>query len=156
MNLKFQIELLYMVRRKMLGIMDELSEAQLLNIPRGCKNNILWNIGHCVSSQQGLLYERSGLPMRIAQSFRNEFKKDTSPVSWSETPSVQEVKDSLIPTVKALEEDVEQGLFINYQPYMTSAGISLNSFEEGLYYSNYHEGQHLGSILIMKNVLNGE
>lgn len=34
---------------------DDLSEAQLLEVPEGAGNNVLWNVGHIVLSNDRLL-----------------------------------------------------------------------------------------------------
>src|SRR5690606_33434819 len=52
----FQLSLLETTRRKALEIAGGLTPEQLLAVPKGFHNNILWNLGHLVASQQVLCY----------------------------------------------------------------------------------------------------
>ena len=43
---------------------------QLNKIPEGFSNNLIWNIGHIVVSQQGLIYRLSGLPVNVTKNIK--------------------------------------------------------------------------------------
>ena len=93
MHTDFELTLLYTNRAKLKEIMDQLSEEKLLHIPHGFNNNILWQIGHCVVSQQRLMSLRSGLAMYISESDNNNFNIGSSPKSWIGLPDIQEIKN---------------------------------------------------------------
>ena len=57
------------IREILLKILESHSLEQLNKIPQGFNNNIIWNIGHCVSSQQVLVYKLSGLPTMVSEEF---------------------------------------------------------------------------------------
>ena len=46
------------------NFLDNYSLEQLNTIPSGMSNNLIWNLGHVVVSQQKLVYALSGLPMQ--------------------------------------------------------------------------------------------
>ena len=153
MNYQFHIDHLYVIRKKLLEILNTIPMEKLLAIPAGCNNNMLWQIGHCVVSQQRLMYTMSGLPMNISDSLFENFKIGTSPKNWTVTPDVEVVKAILLSTVDKLKSDIEAGVFKQYKAYKTSSGLELNSLLDAFVYSNYHEGVHIGNLEIFKRIL---
>ena len=49
---------------------------QLNKIPEGFSNNLIWNIGHIVVSQQGLIYRLSGLPVNVSDEMTEKYKNE--------------------------------------------------------------------------------
>ena len=45
-------------RLKLLAYLEKATPEQLALIPEGFHNNVLWNIAHCVVTQQLLCYEK--------------------------------------------------------------------------------------------------
>jgi hypothetical protein len=145
-----EFEILKVTRQNMLNIVNSLSSEQLVKIPSGFKNNILWNVGHCVSASQGLCYGISGLPLMISDEFRNMFKKGSGPSEWTTSPDIENIKEILITSVDTLEEDYKKGVFKKYGEYPTSYGYTLKSIEDAISFNNVHEGLHLGVIMSLK------
>ena len=52
---------------------------QLNKIPEGFSNNLIWNIGHIVVSQQGLIYRLSGLPVNVSDEMTEKYKNGSCP-----------------------------------------------------------------------------
>lgn len=146
----FAFEVLKTTRNNCLKNIENLSDEQLLVIPQGHNNNILWNLGHIVSAQQGLCYGRAGLPMNISPDFIAFFRKGSAPSAWENSPSVKEVKELLISTADKLEQDYKAGLFQSYNEYPTSYGVTLKSIEDAIAFNNVHEGLHLGVIMALR------
>jgi len=67
MNEAFRI--LETSRALYLKLLENYSLAQLNTIPEGFSNNLIWNAGHVIASQQKLIYALSGLPMKISDAF---------------------------------------------------------------------------------------
>jgi hypothetical protein len=153
MNPKFEFEVLKAIRNKFLKLMDEHTESQLLTVPVGFNNNILWQIGHSVVSHQRLLYLRSGLGMNVSETYMNNFKIGTSPAIWTKDISVLEVKDSLFSTIYQFQKDWEEGIFVNYEVVQTSLGVSLNNAKEAFTFSNVHEAIHFGNAFAISKVV---
>ncbi len=57
--------------------LEELSLAQLNAIPKGFNNNIIWNIGHSIVTEQILVYKLSGLKPNVSDALIEKYKKAT-------------------------------------------------------------------------------
>jgi hypothetical protein len=150
---EFQLALLESTRNRMLACTESLNNEQLHRIPPSFHNNILWNLGHALVSQQILCYERSGLPPRIPVYFLPLFRKGTNPTQWKGSIDVAEVRSWLIESVPLLREDIRNNIFRDYAPYETSLGIVLPGFAEALAYAVAHETQHLGVIQTLRKLV---
>lgn len=147
MDLSNSIKMLKTERQLILRGIENLSDEQLLKIPEGSKNNILWNLGHIIVTQQVLHYTLSRLEMRIPKELASIFRTGTSPSVWKETPNISEIKSLLLELPDKLLEDFNNGLFKEFRPYKTSTGVQLNSFEDAITFNHFHEGTHTGIIL---------
>ena len=56
-------------RKLHLEFLEKYTLEQLNKIPDGFKNNLIWNVGHIITTQQGLIYRLSGLPVMISKEF---------------------------------------------------------------------------------------
>jgi hypothetical protein len=146
MNTDFELRLLENSRNRILKIMETLPDAKLLTVPAGFNSNPLWQIGHCVASQQRLMYMKSGLPMRISEAYAENFKNGSSPKTWATTPDIQEIKNSILSTVSQLREDLENGIFKQYESFTTGMGFTVSNHLEALSYANFHEAEHTGNL----------
>ena len=152
-NGRFECEILRASRTRLLHLIEITNYEILFKIPEGFNNNILWQIGHCITSQQRHMYMRSGLPMYISKEFMESFKIGSSPRSWKVIPDVKEVKHFLIDTVNQLDTDLESGLFVNYEPFELPMGFQLKNAIEALQAANYHEAEHSGKIFTYLKLL---
>lgn len=134
---------------------DGLSDEALLDIPDRHRNNILWNIGHLIVSQQRLCYSLSGLDMYIPESMVPGFMPGTSPADWSETPDIGQIKSFLVELPERFAEDVAAGIFQEYKGYTTSTGFELITFKDGVAFNQFHEGVHVGVVLGLKKYVSG-
>ena len=60
-NERFECEILRYSRTRLLHLMETIDYEILFKIPEGFNNNIIWEIGHCITSQQRHMYMCSGL-----------------------------------------------------------------------------------------------
>ena len=144
------------VRRQMAGLMKSLSQEQMLFIPDGFDNNIAWNFGHIVYTQESIIYRLADAPTVTNDTHRALFSMGTSPADWQETPDLTEVRELLKQTGMKLRSDYEAGLFTNFREYKTSTGFSVANVEQAIAFVNFHEGLHLGTILSIRNFLNSK
>lgn len=135
------------------GQLDGLSEAQMLTIPDGFRNHILWNVGHVVVSEQILLYRLSGLPLHVSDEMVARFARGSSPQEWTTTPDVGEVLDLLTALPERLREDVAAGRFETFKPYQTTTGPNLATFADALAFTLFHEGLHTGVVSAMRRLV---
>ncbi len=118
---------------------------QLNTIPEGFKNNIIWNIGHVVVTQQLLAYKLSGLSMMITDEMVSKYQKGSAPQENVTQEEVDAIKSLLFTTITKTQEDLENGLFQNYMEYTVStANFTLKSIEDAMQFNNFHEGIHNG------------
>lgn len=146
---------LEVIRKNALRFVEGLTDEQLHKIPAGFNNNLIWQLGHIVSSGQGLSYRLSGLPQGIPSHYGPMFGKDSSPLKWDDPQQINipEIKELLLSTIEQTRTDVQAGIFKEYTTYPTSFGVTLHSFEESLVFRNAHEGLHLGSIMALKKLV---
>jgi len=140
---------LLQTRKNILSLYD-MHEEKAFNIPKGFKNNLYWNLAHCIATQQILCYQLSSNTMRVKNEFVEKYKKGTIPTS--EVVSARDVsktKEMLFSTLGQLEEDYQLGLFSSFSTYSTSYGLNLNSFEDAIEFNNIHEALHLGYMMAM-------
>ncbi|SHL28410.1 DinB family protein [Flavobacterium saccharophilum] len=148
MNSVFEVQ--KTIREILLKILDGHSLEQLNKIPAGFSNNLIWNIAHCVSTQQVLVYKLSGLPMKVSEEFINKYKKGTKPEGDVSQAEVDEVRALLSSTLDQVQKDFADGIFQNYTEYTTSMGYTLRNIDGALEFNNYHEGIHTGIVMSIR------
>ena len=152
--------LLEHTRHSMLKTLDEFNEEQLYKIPDGFGNNILWNFGHLVVSQQFLTYDLAGLPMNLKQNVSDDWKErfieGSSPRNWQGKIDIEALREASLSLVAQTQDDWQNGLFENIDysktqfPYKTSFADKLHTVTDALHYNNYHEGVHYGTIRALR------
>ena len=142
MNSVFEVQ--KTIREILLKILDNHSLEQLNKIPTGFSNNLIWNIAHCVSTQQLLVYKLSGLPMTVSEEFINKYRKETKPEGDVSQAEVDEIRTLLLTTLEQVQKDYADGIFQTYTEYTTSMGYTLKNINGALDFNNYHEGIHTG------------
>lgn len=152
-EMRFQCDILRASRNRLLQIVEVHNHEILYTIPEGFNNNIIWQIGHCITSLQRHMYMRSGLSMHISDNFMETFKIGTSPNSWKNIPDINEVKHLLLDTVDRLELDLKSGIFVYYKPFALPIGIHINDHLHALQAAIYHEAEHSGIILTYLKLL---
>ncbi|MDO9038439.1 MAG: DinB family protein [Lutibacter sp.] len=146
-------DILIKTRQLILNITENLSMEQLNKIPQGFKNNIAWNIAHLTVTQQLLCYKLSGLNCLVSEEMIAKFQKGTAPNHPISKVAFEAIKLQFLQLPLQLEDDYNKGIFKNYNEYLTSVDITLNTVEDGIVFNTYHEGIHLGIMLqLMKFV----
>ncbi|MCB0637543.1 MAG: DinB family protein [Lewinella sp.] len=140
-------------RRNMEAVLRRFSQEQLNKIPKGFKNNLAWNFGHVIVTEQLLTYGRVGLPAPIAPGMITKFRRGTVP---KETYRLQIIEEWYELAQKALIQtrlDYEEGKFTDFKPYVTTYGLKLNNIEESFTYLLSHEALHLGTMMAMARLV---
>ena len=140
-------------RKILYKILTETPLEQLLEIPKGFKNNIWWNIVHVLVTQQLLVYKLSDLQMRIDDELVEKFKKGTFPDSKVTEEDIKKVGALLLSALEWTKEDYKKGLFKSFQEYTTSVNITLRNVDDSMAFNVYHEGLHMGAILSLQKAL---
>ncbi|WP_194767010.1 DinB family protein [Tamlana sp. I1] len=150
----FTFEVLQNTRRIFQGIIENNSLEDLNKIPNGFNNNIIWNIGHIVVTQQLLVYKLSGLDMGVSSEMIDKYRKDTKPELPVSQQEVVEIKGLLIPTLEKTKDDYAQGVFKTYHEYTVSTtGNTLSDINDALQFVLAHECIHYGYVLALLKVI---
>ena len=144
------LDLTYRNRKAMLKIIEPLSVAQLNYIPEAFNNNIIWNLAHVISVQQGLVYGLSNLNFKIEKDFVKAYTKGTKPMGDVSEKDVSIIKEQLLYTIEQTELDISADRFQTYNEYPVMLGNTLTNVTDALQFNNYHEGLHLGVIMTLK------
>ena len=140
-------------REKYLQFLENYSLEQLNKIPEGLNNNLIWNIGHIIVTQQGLVYRLSGLPINVSDEMMHTYKNGSKPTANATQEDVNEIKLLLFSLMNQTKSDFETGKFQTYTEYTTQMGFNLTSAKEALEFNNYHEAIHLGVMMSIKKFI---
>lgn len=147
------IEILKKQRAGLAETVKQFSAEQLNTVPAGFNNNIIWNLGHMIASQQGLCYKRSGVDIVIDEAFFDTYKGGTKPESPFDKAELDKITYLLVSTIDQLEADLNAGKFVNYTAFTTRSGIEISSIDDVLNFLAFHDGLHTGTIMALKHVL---
>ncbi len=140
-------------RKMALNLLNELTPDQLYFIPKGFKNNIIWNIGHILITEQMLTYGLSGLELPVDKKFVELYGKGSIPTAEISSEAIDAIKSDLISASKQTEVDYKNGVFKAFNQYPTSTGIVLTNIDDAIQFNTLHEGIHLGIILAIKKLV---
>ena len=140
-------------RRNFIELMNSLSIAQLNEIPAGLNNNIIWNFGHVVVTQQILCYVLGGEAPKMEQALIDKYRKGAKPDDFVEQAEIDTLKSLAVSLIDALEVDLSKGLFGNYKKYPTSYGFELSNIEDAIEFFAVHESMHYGVALTIKKLV---
>ena len=146
----FTFQVLNNIRGIFKKIIENNSLKDLNKTPNGFNNNIIWNIGHVVVSEQLLAYKLSGLESTLSDEMINKFRKGTKPEGSLTQIEVNEIKDLLSTTIEKTIEDYYDDVFENYSSYTVSTtGNTLSNIDEALQFVAIHDGLHYGYVLAL-------
>jgi len=137
-----------------MNLMEGLSIETLNTIPEGFNNNIIWNFGHVIVSQQILCYKLANQPMKIDAAFIAKYSKGTKPESFIDSTELAFLKEQAVVLIDELIADVQAGILDKYDTYTTSFDVVLNEIDDAVKYVTMHEGLHLGYAMALKRIVN--
>lgn len=134
-------------------ILDHTPKDVLFKTPEGFNNNIWWNIAHVVVTQQLLIYKLSGADLRMEEELINKYRKGTAPNGNPSEVEFDQISEYLIHSVGQMQQDYADGMFANFESYMTSPKVALDTVEDAISFMAFHEGIHLGAILALQKAV---
>jgi DinB superfamily len=134
------------------GISD-LSIDELNKIPVGFNNNIFWNLGHLVASQQGLCYLRAGLKPMVNENIISAYKSRSKPEKSIDHNEPELIKDLLFALLDQFETDNRNNSFANYNPWTTRYRVEPATIDDSLNFLPGHEGLHKVNIMSLKRLV---
>ncbi len=153
MIMDYQFEIAKLSRSVLLGLTKNLTAAQYNFIPKGFNNNIGWNLGHILVTQQLLVHKLSQVALCIDESLIKKFGKGSVPQTDYTSDEIETIKSKLLSTIETTADLYRQGAFKNFNVYPTSLGFTINNVEESIAFSNFHEGIHIGIIMALKKLV---
>jgi hypothetical protein len=131
---------------------EGLDAEQMLVIPPGREDNIIWNIGHSLCSLSRLTYVFSGFPLPIPEEYLEIYGKGTSAKAWDANPDVAEALGLFNGLLDRIEADYRSGRFQEYKP-LTIGPNDITSVEEAVAFHCFHEGLHIGMVITLKDLM---
>ncbi|MDO5988124.1 DinB family protein [Flavivirga amylovorans] len=152
--MKFTFEVFSNTRNYLKNILEKTSLEDLNKIHETFNNNIIWNIGHIVVSEQLLVYKLSGLQTSLSDEMIDKYRKDSKPEAFVAQNEVNEIKDLLLSTIEKTKADYKNGIFKAYNEYTVSTtGNTLTNVDDALQFVLFHEGLHIGYIKALLKVI---
>lgn len=148
------IDIVKTTRKNFLKLLEGLSVDTLNKIPDGFNNNIIWNFGHIIVSQQILCYKLAALPLKIDESYILKYSKGTKPETFVDENELQFLIEKSEEFIDGLVVDMQKELFNNFISYTTSFNVELNSISDAVKFLPVHEGLHLGYSMALKRIVN--
>lgn len=150
----FSLEVLTNTRIFFNKYLEKTSLEDLNKIPQGFNNNIIWNVGHIVVTQQLLAYKLSGLPMMVSETLIAKYMKGTKPEGFVPQEEVDDIKKLLSVTIEQTKKDFNNNLFKNFHEYTVSTtGNTLTNIDDAFQFILFHEGMHLGYVMALSRAV---
>lgn len=152
-NFEFILKSTQQARANMLSLMEPLHLDQLNLIPEGFRNNLVWNFGHVIVTQQLLCYGLSGLKTLVDQSMVEAYRRGSAPQGAVSQETFKEFVQLSEETLTTFQNDYAQGVFETFKLYPTSFGIELSKVEEAFQFNLAHEAMHLGTMMALRKLV---
>lgn len=141
---EYIINTIKITRQNFIALIEQLTLDQINKIPAGFSNNVIWNFGHVMASQQTLCYERSGLPFRADTALIEAYKPTTFPEPFVNEERLEQIKQAVRDTIDQLREDYKAGIFKEYVERQTRFGVLIKNIDQAIAYVSTHETLHFG------------
>ncbi|NJB86447.1 hypothetical protein GGR26_002215 [Lewinella marina] len=141
------------VRRNILALTESVSLAQLNWVPELMSNNLIWNAGHVIATQELLVYALAGHRTPSGKDFINRYRKGTRPEGEEPAESYAYIRSELLEGHQRLRAACNDFDWSNYQPYTTSFGVELTGLEDALAFNNLHEAMHFGTMIALRKLV---
>lgn len=132
---------------------DNYSLEQLNKIPPGFSNNLIWNIGHIIVSQQVIVHGGAGEPLMVSEELLSKYTRGTKPEYDLSQKEADEIRSLLFTPIEKTEKDYYNQVFKTFTERKTQLGFTLSTVEDAICFNNYHEGIHLGIMMGIRKFL---
>ncbi len=146
-------EITRLSRKIVAEYLEHYTLEQLNKIPEGFHNNLIWNIGHILVVQQMLVYNLSGLPMKVSQEMVEKYKRGTKPEDNVSQTEMDEIRSLLFETINQTKVDFNSKIFKTYTEFTTLSGFTIRNVEDALAFNYYHEAMHIGMMMSIRKFI---
>lgn len=140
-------------RKNFLRLVESLTEEQLNKVPEGLNNNIIWNFGHSIVTQQLLCYNLSGNKMYTNKELVHKYRIGTKPEEPISKSEIEALKAMALELPAKMEEDLKTEMFKEFKEYTTSYNVTLSNIDDAVKFNNVHEGLHLGYAMALRKLV---
>lgn len=147
------LNIIKQTRKNFIQLVERSTIEELNVVPVGFNNNIIWNFGHIISSQQLLCYKLAGLPLMLKMEYISAYQKGTKPEKFVEQKEVDDLKELMLTTVDQLAEDLRNNIFVNYHAFTTDYGVRLSSTADAVQFFGVHDSFHYGCASAIKKAI---
>ncbi len=152
-DFKHQINTLRFSRKALVNLIGKYSAEQINAIPTGFKNNLIWNLAHCVCSTTSLCYGPSGNKPQVEAKYIERYKMGTKPEGDVNEDEIKFWRELALSSLDQMEEDFDNGKFENYHAFDITPNYKISTIHDALDFASFHEGSHFGYALALKNSL---
>ena len=139
-------------RNNFTRLVDGLSAAEFNKVPEGFSNNIIWNYGHVIVSQQILCYRFTG-DLRIDNTLVEKYRRGTRPEAFISLDEFLLLKELGVKVIDDMERDFATDVFAGFEEYTTSSGSTISDIRDAIAYVAAHDALHYGYALAQKRAL---
>ncbi|WP_159452651.1 DinB family protein [Pedobacter nyackensis] len=152
--MEYLLNITRQTRENFIKLIETSTVEELNEIPAGFNNNIIWNFGHIVSSQQGLCYRLANVQPVIDKQYILPYTKGTKPEKFIDAEEINTLKELMRSTIDQLEEDLKNNKFLDYNAFTTAYGVEVKSNAEAVQFFVVHDALHYGIASTLKKVIN--
>lgn len=153
--MKESIDIMRGARKFLINLIEDFTIEKLNEIPFGFNNNLVWNIGHVVATQQILCYRNAGVKPVIEDGFIDKYKTGTRPQENIDEDEFKIIKENLIQTIDKFEDDSSTNMFGNYKAFDLKSypGVRIKNINDAAKFVCFHDGLHVGYSMALKREL---
>jgi hypothetical protein len=141
-------------RENFIRLIETSTVEELNRVPEGFNNNMIWNFGHIVASQQVLCYLSADAEPVMDMEFINAYRKGTKPEKFIGAEEIDTIKELMRSSIDALNEDLKSDKFANYNAFTTHYGVTLKSVADAVHFFAVHDSFHYGVASAIQKVIN--
>jgi uncharacterized damage-inducible protein DinB len=119
-------------------------------MPTNFINTIHWHLGHILLVQDRVTLRLMGGGIGFPETYTDWFANGTKPADWQTEPPAVEV---LLQELKEQTDRLQKQISGKLADKLTLPLFELETLEEALNYSFYHEGIHLGYMMALKRAI---
>ncbi len=154
--MEYLLNIIRQTRENFIWLIEASSTEQLNAIPAGFNNNMIWNFGHIVASQQGLCYLAADLEPLVDKQYILPYRKGTKPEKFVEADEINTIKEWMRSTIDQLVHDLDNDKFTSYNAFTTAYGVNITSTAEAVQFFAIHDSYHYGIASAIRKAINNK
>lgn len=132
--------------------LEKMDDKQILAVPEGFQNNILWHIGHVLVTAEAFMFGYPQQASGLNPAYAGLFAMGTKPADWeSDVPALQILKEDLsaqLEKIRGLDDNFLAGKL----PFQFPVP-NIHTFADLYHLMSYHEAEHIGQMKAMRKLV---